>query len=166
MTNKKPKPETLELMYREVKDRLDSQFNSISDLDKKAITAIGFIGIVVGIILKWSETLLSTKNIRVCLYVLSIMSILSFLISIYFALMAFKVKGYRRDPNPIKLVEHYFYKKKYEVLEQIVDNLADSHKENEISIVKKGKNINMAVLFFFFGLVLYSFFIILYTFYR
>ena len=163
MANKKPKPETLELMYKEVKDRLDSQFNSISDLDKKAITAIGFVGIVVGFILKWSETLLSTKNIRICLYVLSIISILSFLISIYFALIAFKVKGYRRDPNPMKLIQHYSYKEKYEVLEQIVDNIADSHKENDISIIKKGKNINRAILFFFLGLILYSLFIIFYT---
>ena len=166
MKDKKPKPGTLDLMYKEVKDRLDSQFSSISDLDKKAITAIGFLGLVVGIILKWSETLLSTSNIRICLYALSLGSIILFLLSIYFALIAFKVKGYRRDPNPTKLIEHYSYKNKYEVLEQIIDNLADSHKENEVNIIKKGKNINRAVLFFFLGLVLYSFFIIFYTFYR
>ncbi len=166
MANNKPKPETLDLMYKEVKDRLDSQFSSISDLDKKAITTIGFVGIVVGLILKWSETLLSIKTSKVCLYILSLTSIILFLISIFFALIAFKVKGYRRDPNPVKLVEHYSYKKKYEVLEQIVDNLADSHKENEANISKKGKNINRALLFFFLGLISYSFFMIFYTIYR
>ena len=165
MANNKPKSETLDLIYKEVKDRLDSQLNSISDLDKKAITTIGFVGIVVGLILKWSETLLSIKSNKMYLYILSLISIILFLISISFALIAFKVKGYRRDPNPIKLVEHYSYKKKYEVLEQIVDNLAESHKENDTSITKKGKNINRALLFFFLGLISYSFFIIFYTIY-
>mgnify|MGYP001604576990 FL=1 len=65
MANNKPKSETLDLIYKEVKDRLDSQLNSISDLDKKAVTTIGFVGIVVGLILKWSETLLSIKSNKI-----------------------------------------------------------------------------------------------------
>jgi hypothetical protein len=43
-------PETLELIYNEVKDRLNTQFQSLDGLNTKASVIIGFVGVIIGII--------------------------------------------------------------------------------------------------------------------
>jgi hypothetical protein len=39
-------PETLELIYNEVKDRLNTQFQSLDGLNTKASVIIGFVGVL------------------------------------------------------------------------------------------------------------------------
>jgi hypothetical protein len=41
-------PETLELIYNEVKDRLNTQFQSLDGLNTKASVIIGFVGVIIG----------------------------------------------------------------------------------------------------------------------
>jgi hypothetical protein len=45
-------PETLELIYNEVKDRLNTQFQSLDGLNTKASIIIGFVGVIIGISLQ------------------------------------------------------------------------------------------------------------------
>ena len=44
--------ETLELIYNEVKDALNTQFQSVEGLNTKASIIIGFVGVIIGISLK------------------------------------------------------------------------------------------------------------------
>jgi hypothetical protein len=84
-------PETLELIYNEVKDALNTQFQSMEGLNTKASVIIGFVGVIIGI----SLNLYSDENSH-----LFIGSMLLFLGAAFLSFFAYKVKSYRRDPEP------------------------------------------------------------------
>ena len=84
-------PETIELIYLEVKDRLITQFQSVDSLDTKASIVIGFAGVIIGI----SLNLYPHGNP----YLFG-SSMTLFLISIAFSFAAYKIESYRRDPEP------------------------------------------------------------------
>ncbi|MDI6886542.1 MAG: hypothetical protein QMD22_09450 [archaeon] len=124
-------PETLELIYNEVKDVLNAQFQSIDSLDTKAGIIIGFVGVIIGI----SLNLYSHSNsILFC----SCMTL--FLTSIFLSFSAYKVKSYRRDPEPRKLTEKYLREDDKKVRKQLTDNFIQSFEDNKIKIEKKVKS--------------------------
>jgi len=91
-------PETLELIYNEVKDALNMQFQSMEGLNTKASVIIGFVGVIIGI----SLNLYSDENPH-----LFIGSMLLFLGAAFLSFFAYKVKSYRRDPEPRALTINY-----------------------------------------------------------
>jgi hypothetical protein len=92
------KDETLELIYNEVKDRLNTQFQSLDGLNTTASVIIGFVGVIIGISLQ----LYSQSNSYLFGSCMTL-----FLISIFFSLSAYKIKSYRRDPEPRPLRDKY-----------------------------------------------------------
>jgi len=137
-------PETLELVYKEVDNALNRQFQSLDGLDTKASVIIGFIGVILGI----SLNLYPHSNP----YLFGLCMAL-FLISIFFALYAYKVKRYRRDPEPRKLAEKYLEDNAKKVKKQLIDNFIQSYEDNKIKKGKKVKYINYSLIILFIGLI-------------
>jgi hypothetical protein len=121
--------ETLELIYNEVKDRLNTQFQSLDGLNTKASVIIGFVGVIIGI----------------CMTL--------FMISIFFSFSAYKGKRYRRDPEPRKLAEKYLREDSKKVMKKLIDNFIESFEDNKTKIEEKGKYINYSLILLFVGLV-------------
>ena len=76
-----------------------------------------------------------------------------FLISIFFSFSAYKVKSYRRDPEPSALTEKYLREDDKEVKKQLIDNFIESFEENNTKIEEKGEYINYSLILLFVGLI-------------
>ena len=130
-------PETLELIYNEVKDALNTQFQSVEGLNTKSSIIIGFVGVIIGI----SLNLYSDENLH-----LFIESMLLFLGAAFLSFFAYKVEGYRRDPEPRALTEKYLREDDKKVRKQLIDNFIQSFDDNKIKIEKKVKYINYSLI--------------------
>ncbi|MBN1761599.1 MAG: hypothetical protein JW878_00780 [Methanomicrobia archaeon] len=137
-------PETLELIYNEVKDALNTQFQSIDSLDTKASVIIGFVGVIIGISLQ----LYSQSNS----YLFG-SSMTLFMISIFLSFSAYKVEGYRKDPKPRGLTEKYLRENGKKVRKQLIDNYIQSFEHNKNKIEKKAEYINCSLVLMFIGLI-------------
>jgi len=137
-------PETLELIYNEVKDTLNTQFQSVEGLNTKASVIIGFVGVIIGISLQ----LYSQSNSYLFGSCMTL-----FMISIFLSFSAYKVEGYRRDPEPRKLTEKYLREDDKKVKKQLIDNFIVSFEDNKNKIEEKGKNINYSLILLFVGLI-------------
>lgn len=138
-------PETLELVYIEVKDQLNTQFQSIDSLNTKASVVIGFIGVIIGI----SLSLYPHSNS----YLFG-SSMALFLVSIFFSFSAYKSESYRRDPEPRTLTVNYLMEDDKKVKKQLIDNFIQSYEDNNNRIKKKAGNINYSLILLFIGLIL------------
>ena len=136
--------ETLELVYGEVKDALNTQFQSLDGLNTKASVIVGFVGVIIGI----SLNLYSQSNSYLFGSCMTL-----FLISIFFALSAYTVKSYRRDPEPRKLAENYLREDGEHVKKQLIVNFIQSFEDNEIKVKRKGRYINYSLILLFIGLI-------------
>ena len=138
------KDETLELIYNEVKDRLNTQFQSLDGLNTKASVIIGFVGVIIGISLQ----LYSQSNSYLFGSCMTL-----FMISIFFSFSAYKIKSYRRDPEPRALTVEYLMEDDKTVKKQLIDNFIASFEENKNKIEEKGKYINYSLILLFVGLI-------------
>jgi len=136
--------ETLELIYNEVKDALNTQFQSVEGLNTKASIIIGFVGVIIGISLK----LYSDEKPH-----LFIESMLLFLGAAFLSFSAYKVEGYRRDPEPRALTVNYLREDDKKVKKQLIDNFIQSYEDNRNRIEKKSKYINYSLILLFIGLI-------------
>ena len=137
-------PGTLDLVYNEVKDALNMQFQSMDGLNTKASVIIGFVGVIIGISLQ----LYSQSNSYLFGSCMTL-----FLISIVFSFSAYKIKSYRRDPEPRDLTEKYLRADDKTVKKQLIDNFIASFEENKTNIEEKGKYINYSLILLFVGLI-------------
>ncbi|KAF5432677.1 hypothetical protein C5S39_03090 [Candidatus Methanophagaceae archaeon] len=139
-----PPGKTLELIYNEVKDALNMQFQSIEGLNTKASIIIGFVGVIIGISLQ----LYSQSNSYLFGSGMTL-----FMISIFFSFSAYKGKRYRKDPEPRALTVKYLMEDDKTVKKQLIDNFIVSFEDNKTKIEEKVKYINYSIIFLFIGLI-------------
>jgi len=139
-----PHEKTLDLVYNEVKDALNMQFQSVEGLNTKASIIIGFVGVIIGI----SLNLYSDENPH-----LFIGSMLLLLGAAFLSFFAYKVEGYRRDPEPRALTVNYLRVDDKMVKKQLIDNFIASFEDNKTKIEEKVKYINYSIIFLFIGLI-------------
>ncbi|NAS88652.1 hypothetical protein C4E24_02775 [ANME-1 cluster archaeon AG-394-G21] len=136
--------ETLDLVYNEVKDALNMQFQSMDGLNTKASVIIGFVGVIIGISLQ----LYSQSNSYLFGSCMAL-----FTISIFFSFSAYKGKRYRKDPEPRALTVEYLMEDDKTVKKQLIDNFIASFEENKNKIEEKVKYINYSLILLFVGLI-------------
>ena len=139
-----PPEKTLDLIYNEVKDALNMQFQSIEGLNTKASVIIGFVGVIIGISLQ----LYSQSNSYLFGSCMTL-----FMISIFFSFSAYKGKRYRKDPEPRALTVKYLMEDDKTVKKQLIDNFVVSFEANKTKIEEKVKYINYSLIFLFVGLI-------------
>ena len=145
MTDDRYSPETLELIYNEVKDGLNTQFQTIDSLDTKASIVIGFVGVLIGISLNLHPHT-NSYLFGSCMTL--------FLTSIAFSFSAYKTEGYRRDPQPRTLTLNYLMEIDKKVKKQLIDNFIQSYESNKNRIERKARYINYSLILLFIGLIL------------
>jgi|SRR5215216_359032 len=156
-----PDKETLSTIFAEIKERVSSQQNAISRLENKAEKMIGFVSLFTGLAIAGMQfflkddlpQLLSKKTLMVS-YVVYIGGATFFLISICLAFFAYRVESYRSDPNPQRLAEKFLFYSHDELLQQLIDNLADSYKANERIMGRKARLVRLSLLSFIIGLTI------------
>lgn len=151
--------ETIHLIYTEIKDRTNSQFYSIKELESKASRIIGFVGLVTGLGITWIQFAMKSDifkslnfQIEIIVYSFYSIGIFFFLLSVVNSFLAYKVEGYRSDPNPQMLAEKYFYKPSDKLMKQLIDNYVDSYNKNNKIMHRKANRVKRSLSFFTLGL--------------
>lgn len=123
------------LIFSEVKERLQDQLDSVDGMDTKAGIALGFNGAILAALLNsdWFKTLPGVLLIAILLLICAVTAL---------SLKAFLIKGYRKDPEPSKLIEKYQEKTEQETLGRLIKNFEECFNENEKSIEEKKKYLN------------------------
>lgn len=76
-----------------------------------------------------------------------------FIISVLFSFSAYRVKRYRKDPEPRSLREKYLMEDYKTVKRQVIDNFIVSFEYNKIKVEHKVRYINCSLTFLFVGLI-------------
>ena len=118
----KPDPETLPLIYQEIKDRLGAQFDQVNAIDSKAGTMIGLAGGLAAI----AGFVVDSWPVPVVL-----------LVPMILAMLAVRIRAYRRDPDPKALWEHYRKEEQGVVMEQLISNWLQCYEKNRDGIKEK-----------------------------
>ena len=132
LTPERPRTEptdgTLALLYDEIGSALAAQHDHVESLNARAQQLLGFATIILAIVATIVPSHMSS-GIRV-LYVIAIPV---FAIPAALSALAWRIRGYRADPSPLKLWEFYRLEDERDVREQVVSNrkesLAQNHKE-------------------------------------
>ncbi len=150
-----------ELVFTLIKDRFDKELNRTNNLDNKASNLISFISISTSILLgtgAFSISSLAQNSINVINYVTVgyIIGTASLILSIFFGLLAFKVRRWSIVPNVKHLIEEYTKKDKPydEVLKINAGEMAKSIEEMELQNNDKANHIHYSWLSFIIGLAI------------
>ena len=135
----------LDIIYTEIKDRLQEQFDQLRALDQKAgqVLSSASLIVAVGIGLQAIET--SPSSLRFTLF---IMAIIFYALSVISAWLAYRVQSFRRDPEPRPLRDHYLPSEFQFTKRKIISNFIESYEFNQQSIRSKVRYTQSALLFF------------------
>ncbi|MDY6957730.1 MAG: hypothetical protein SVK08_01100 [Halobacteriota archaeon] len=132
--------ETVDILYNEVKEALNAQFESITALNTKLADIMKMSLFTLGVLIILDKESIVTTIALLLLWC-------AFLIPLF----GYMKESYRRDPDPLLLKEKYIMRDAKPVKVQIMDNVIDSYTENKIKIELKSKLINPALLFLMAG---------------
>lgn len=149
-----PKSE-ISLTLKVVLDTIEKQFTSLwktgDNLDAKAISIMGFNGIIVSIVFSNYVNMVLNQ----LLFIIGIVFLLAALLPLIYSVKSYK---FRYDPNPRGLYKVYKDNKEgkcNKVLEDIIPNLLESHENNLEIIQKKTKMMNWGLYFTYVGLIFF-----------
>jgi len=130
------------LLFSEIKERLNDQLQSIDSLDTKAGITLGFIGVILAGLVN------SAWFLDLPYYYLLIILTLIFLTT-FFILRAYLVKSYRKDPDPKALVDKYENENEDKIKKQLIRNFEECFNKNKKSLEDKKDNLNLGFTFLF-----------------
>ncbi len=149
-----PKSEN-SLTLKVVLDTIEKQFTTLwktsDNLDAKAISVMGFNGIIVSIVFSNYMNMILNQ----LLFTIGIVFLLSALLPLIYSAKSYK---FRYDPNPRGLYKVYKDNEKGKCnkdLRDIIPNLLESHENNLEIIKKKTKMINWGLCFTYAGLIFF-----------
>jgi len=138
---------SIDIVYSEVKDRLDVQLRQIDSLDGKNGAILFISSIVIGVGAAAQAALIgSTENILV-LTVFSI-PILFYLATMFFALRGWIIRPYFRDPEPRPLRDYYLSKQSQFTKRRIITHFISSYEWNTRVIKNKVRELRVSMWFF------------------
>jgi hypothetical protein len=136
---------SLDVVYTEIKDRLQDQFDQLRVLDQKASQVFGSASLVITVGLALQARQTSPSCLRVILF---IAATVSYALSMILAWLAYRVHTFRRDPEPRPLRDHYLSHDPQFTKRKVVSNLIESYEFNCQSIQSKVRCTQAALLFF------------------
>lgn len=145
------RPPSLDLIYVEVKDRLDQQFKQIETITTRAGFITGFASLVLATLITIRKNMGELCNAEIIL--LGVAGVLYGLV-LFFSYRAYGLKTYTRDPEPRPLRDGYLQKPEYETKRQILTQFIESFDHNTKIINERVKNLKRAI-FSLFGLIIF-----------
>jgi len=138
---------SIDIVYTEVKDRLEIQLRQIDSLDGKNGAILFISSIVIGVGAAAQAALIGlTENILVLTF-FSI-PILFYLATMSFALRGWIVRPYFRDPEPRPLRDYYLSKQSQFTKRRIITHFISSYEWNTMVIKKKVRDLRISMWFF------------------
>ena len=129
-----------EFLYKVISERINMEFQAQDAKDNKASLLLMFSSTLFSIIFSFSK-----------IDIYSIIGLINLYISIIFAYLAYRIKLWRRDPDPVNLWYNYYDKDYKTTLEQVTTNIVESYKEVKEQD-RKALYINVGYVFLLIGL--------------
>lgn len=134
-----------DLIFKEIKQRLDNQFETLNVLITKTSIVIGLIGVILGFIFTSS----SQKN-----YFFYIVGVTLLLVSLGITIYAgILTKKYYRDPEPRPLYENYWKEEEGETKKILASNWVEAFEKNRKTLDLIPLFLNLSVFILFIGLI-------------
>lgn len=144
------KPRSLDVVFTEVRSRLDKQFEQIESLNQRAGLLIGFVTLIMSLLAGFT-TAVKAKDLPVNMalpVILILISTILYIHIIIFAYLAHRIQTYRRDPEPRPLRDNYLSKDLEATKRTVMSNFIESYEENKKVINKKVQALNKAFILF------------------
>jgi hypothetical protein len=119
-------PGTLRLIYDELAQDLDKQFSQIESLNNRAQQLLGLAGLIPTIVVT-----IGILRHRVLFTALFAVALASFAGVATLAFLAWRVKGWRADPNAAALWSDFRFEGEEWLRHQVIQNRLQSRAENE-----------------------------------
>ncbi len=141
-----PEPASLDVVYTEVKDRLDVQLRQIDSLDSKAGLILFIASIVLGIGAGAQSAIVGRISSVSALLTFSI-PFLFFMGAAIFAARGWTGRPYFRDPEPRPLRDHYLFRERQFTRRRLLTHFIASYEWNSQTIRRKVVDLRIALLF-------------------
>jgi hypothetical protein len=135
-----------DIIFQEVKEKLNEQLSSIDQISNKFNFTIAFDGLVIaGIIQGFAGKSGVSWLIKV--------SVMAFLVSALFSGLGLLLRKYRRDPDPSKLAAKYLDKDAEKTKKALIGNYIESYSKNTTNIKRLGFFYILSVIALFAGII-------------
>ncbi len=138
---------SLEIVYNEVKDRLDVQIRQIDSLDSKSGTLLFISSIVIGLGAAAQAALIGTTTNTLPLILFSI-PVVFYVLTVILTMRSWIRSHYYRDPEPRPLRDFYSTKPCQFTKRKLITQFISSFEWNATIMKKKTTEIHYAVWFF------------------
>lgn len=143
--NQQPHPPSLEIVFQEIKDRLQAQLHQVDTLDTKAGTVLSVASLVAtlgaGLPVATSSGSLSDASL-----VLLLGGTILYAFAMFFGFRGYWLRNYRRDPEPGPLRDRYLFQPADFTRRRVIANMIQSYEVNRPLIESKVWNIKVAIL--------------------
>jgi hypothetical protein len=158
-----------EKLFDYVQKRYEFELQGIKDLDSKAGSLIGYVGIVTSLILGIGTFALLGNITRIDYFILYFGGVISFSLSIIFSLLATRIRTY--EFRPLENQPSYFIREpgrdRYnELLRTSISNMTYAFKTNNQINITKANRIKWSYIFFIVGIILILLFALDYSVYN
>ncbi len=145
MTQQPPHPPSLEIVYAEIKDRLDLQLHQVDTLDTKAGTVLTVASVVMTLG-AGLPVAASSEDIDMVPLILILAGTLCYASAMFFGFRGYWLRNFRRDPEPGPLRDRYLLQAPDFTRRRIIANMIQSFEVNQPLIESKVWNIKVGIL--------------------
>ena len=138
---------SLDVVYHEVKERLDVQLKQIDSLDGKTGSLLFMSSVVLGIGATAQALLLGLQGSLVVTLFFSI-PIVFYSLAMFFALRSWVVRPYFRDPEPRPLRDYYLTRESQFTMRRLLAHFISCYEWNTTVIKKKVRELRFSMRFF------------------
>lgn len=129
---------SLDIVYDEVKQRLNQQFEQIESLNQRGTVLLGLVATITSVISGITALSIGDFSARPCLpAVLLIAAAALYIAVLLVTYRAYKIRTYRRDPEPKPLRDKYKNEDSNTTKETLINNFIQSYDDNSRTINEK-----------------------------
>ena len=142
-----PTPPSLDIVYAEIKDKLDIQIRQVDSLDGKTSNLLFISSIVIGI---GAAAQAAIIGIAINAWVLLLFSIpiIFYLLTILTALRSWIVRPYFRDPEPRPLRDDYLFEQPEFTKRRLIAQFISAYEWNATVMKKKVQELRWSTWYF------------------
>jgi len=142
-----PQPPSLDIVFTEIKDRLDIQIRQVDSLDGKTGNLLFISSIVIGIGAAAQAALLGRTDNTWVLLLFSI-PIVFYLLTVLTALRSWIVRPYFRDPEPRPLRDDYLFQQQEFTKRRLMAQFISAYEWNAAVMKKKVRELRWSTWYF------------------
>ena len=145
MIQQLPHPPSLDIVYEEVKERLDIQLHQVDTLDAKAGTVLSVASLVMTIAAGLQATM-PREDLDGWPLILLLAGTIFYAFAMLFAFRGYWLRNFRRDPEPRPLRDLYLFQSADFTKRRVTANRIESFELNSALLESKVWNIKAAII--------------------